>query len=164
KYLSIPVHELPDIRWKDIGQHLSNIAPIESDEYIIQCIPIRAFTEGKYLLFFTKDGMIKRSELRLYDAQRYSTTLIAIYSKDELVNVFQTTGESDLFIASNKGYGLWFDESEVSIVGQRARGVKAIHLKEDEYVVNGQVFDSLSDPSLVVMTQRGACKRMRLKE
>src|SRR5699024_7072085 len=69
KYLSIPVHELPDIRWKDIGQHLSNIAPIESDEYIIQCIPIRAFTEGKYLLFFTKDGMIKRSELRLYDAQ-----------------------------------------------------------------------------------------------
>src|SRR5699024_12871694 len=78
--------------------------------------------------------------------------------------LFQTTGESDLFIASNKGYGLWFDESEVSIVGQRARGVKAIHLKEDEYVVNGQVFDSLSDPSLAVMTQRGACKRMRLKE
>src|SRR5690625_4864181 len=166
KYLSIPVHELPDIRWKDIGQHLSNIAPIESDEFIIQCIPIRAFTEGKYLLFFTKDGMIKKSELRLYDAQRYSRTLIAINLKDEdeLVNVFQTTGESDVFIASNKGYGLWFDESEVSIVGQRARGAKAIHLKEDEHVVNGQVFDSLSDPSLVVMTQRGACKRMRLKE
>src|SRR5699024_2034275 len=72
KYLSIPVHELPDILGKDICQHLSTFAPIESDEYVIQCVPIRAFTEGKHLLLFTKDGMIKRSELRLYDAQRYS--------------------------------------------------------------------------------------------
>src|SRR5699024_5708194 len=161
-----PVHELPDIRWKDIGQHISNIAAIEKDEFIIQCIPVRQFKDENYLLFFTKEGMIKRSELKLYDAQRYSKTLIAINLKedDELVNVFHTTGHSDVFIASNKGYGLWFHESEVSVVGQRARGVKAIQLKENEYAVNGQVFDDLAEPSLVVMTQRGACKRMRLSE
>ncbi|HLR66250.1 DNA topoisomerase IV subunit A [Virgibacillus alimentarius] len=166
KYLCIPVHELPDIRWKDIGQHISNIAAIEKDEFIIQCIPVRQFKDENYLLFFTKEGMIKRSELKLYDAQRYSKTLIAINLKedDELVNVFHTTGHSDVFIASNKGYGLWFHESEVSVVGQRARGVKAIQLKENEYAVNGQVFDDLAEPSLVVMTQRGACKRMRLSE
>src|SRR5699024_6479316 len=137
KYLCIPVHELPDIRWKDIGQHISNIAAIEKDEFIIQCIPVRQFKDENYLLFFTKEGMIKRSELKLYDAQRYSKTLIAINLKedDELVNVFHTTGDSDVFIASNKGYGLWFHESEVSVVGQRARGVKAIQLKENEYAV-----------------------------
>lgn len=166
KYLCIPVHEIPDIRWKDMGQHLSNIASIERDEYIIQSIPVRSFSAGNYLLFFTRNGMIKRSEMKLYDAQRYSKTLIAINLKeeDELVNVFQTTGHSDIFIASNKGYGLWFDESEVSVIGQRARGVKAIQLKEDEYVVNGQVFAAAGEPSLVAITQRGAGKRMRLKE
>lgn len=166
KYLCIPVHEIPDIRWKDMGQHLSNIATIEKDEFIVQCIPVRAFSEGNYLLFFTRNGMIKRSELKLYDAQRYSKTLIAISLKDEdeLVNVFNTTGDSDIFIASNKGYGLWYDESEVSVVGQRARGVKAIQLREDEYIVNGQVFVAATDPSLIAVTQRGACKRMRLKD
>jgi len=166
RYLSIPVHELPDIRWKDMGQHLSNLATLEKDEHVVQCIPIREFTDQAYLVFFTKNGMVKRSELKLYNAQRYSKALIALNLKgeDELVNVFETNGCCDVFIASNKGYGLWYHESEINIVGQRAAGVKAIQLKDDEYVVNGQVFDELSEPSLVVVTQRGACKRMKLNE
>ncbi len=166
KYLCIPVHEIPDIRWKDMGQHLTNIAAMEKEEYIIKCIPIREFADAKYLLFFTKHGMVKRSELKLYDAQRYSKTLVAINLKDgdELINVSQTDGKSDIFIVSNKAYGLWFDEIEVSPVSQRARGVKAIQLKEDEYVVNGQIFDAMKDIQLAVITQRGASKRMRLKE
>ncbi|MFD1037869.1 DNA topoisomerase IV subunit A [Virgibacillus byunsanensis] len=166
KYLFLPVHELPDIRWKDIGQHISNIVSIDKNERIIQTIPVRDFDQDNYLLFFTKNGMIKRSELSLYDATRYSKALIALNLKndDEVVNVYQTNGNSDVFLASNKGYGLWYHESEVSVVGQRAAGVKAIQLKEDEYVVNGQVFDDLSEPSILVVTQRGACKRMRLRE
>ncbi|GAA0417875.1 DNA topoisomerase IV subunit A [Agaribacter marinus] len=166
KYLYLPVHELPDIRWKDIGQHISNIVSIDKDERIIECIPVRDFKEDNFLLFFTKNGMVKRSPLQLYDAQRYSKALIALNLKadDEVVNVHKTNGHTDVFIASNKGYGLWYHEADISIVGQRAAGVKAIQLKKDEYVVNGQVFDDLSDPSLVVLTQRGACKRMRLQE
>ncbi|MUK90662.1 DNA topoisomerase IV subunit A [Ornithinibacillus sp. L9] len=166
KYLYIPVHELPDIRWKDIGHHISNMVSIDKDEYIIQCIPVREFEENNYLIFFTKHGMIKRSELKLYEAQRYSKALIALNLKkdDEVVNVYQTKGYSDVFIASNKGYGLWYHESEISVVGQRAAGVKAIQLKDGEYVVNGQVFDDMADPSLVIITQRGACKRMKLRE
>ncbi|OZU90208.1 DNA gyrase subunit A [Virgibacillus indicus] len=166
KYLHFPVHELPDIRWKDIGQHISNFVSIDKDERIIQCIPVRDFEENNYLVFFTKNGMVKRSELKLYNAQRYSKALIALNLKkdDEVVNVYQTNGHCDVFVASNKGYGLWYHESEVSIVGQRAAGVKAIQLKEGEHVVNGQIFDDLTEPSIVVLTQRGACKRMKLKE
>ncbi|MFD1848903.1 DNA topoisomerase IV subunit A [Oceanobacillus bengalensis] len=166
KYTMIPVHELPDIRWKDMGQHLSNIASLDKDEFIVQCIPIREFTEDNYLLFFTKNGMVKRSELKLYNASRHAKSLIALNLKgdDEVVNVYQTNGHSNVFIASNKGYGLWYDESEITVVGQRAAGVKSIQLKEDEYVVGGQVFDDLSSPSLVILTQRGACKRMKLRE
>ncbi|UJL48035.1 DNA topoisomerase IV subunit A [Virgibacillus sp. NKC19-16] len=165
-YILLPVHHLSDIRWKDIGQHISNIVSIAKDEHIIQCIPVREFEEGNTLIFFTKNGMIKRSEFKLYDAQRYAKALIALNLKkdDELVNVYQTNGQSDVFLVSNKGYGLWYNESEVSLVGQRAAGVKAMQLKDDEYVVSGQVLDASQDPSIVVLTQRGACKRMKLKE
>ncbi|MFD2208937.1 DNA topoisomerase IV subunit A [Virgibacillus halophilus] len=164
-YLYIPVHQLPDIRWKDIGQHVSNLVGLEKAEYIIKAVPIRSFSEEQYILFFTKNGMVKKSLLKLYEAQRYSKPLIALNLKkdDEVVDVHVTNGHADVFVASNKGFGLWYHESEISLVGQRASGVKAILLKKDEYVVNGQIFDDLADPNLVAVTQRGACKRMKLQ-
>lgn len=166
KYLYLPIHLIPDIRWKDIGQHISNIINLEKDETLINCIPVRDFKENQYVIFFTKNGMVKRSEWALYDAQRRSKALVALNVKkgDEVVNVDVTDGHSDVFVATNTGYGLWYHESEITPVGQRAAGVKAIQLKENEYVVNGQVFDDLTEPSLVVVTQRGACKRMKLSD
>ncbi|MRG85276.1 DNA topoisomerase IV subunit A [Salinibacillus xinjiangensis] len=165
-YLYIHVHELPDIRWKDLGQHVANLVPVNKDEQIIKAIPVREFEEDQYLVFFTKNGMVKKTELKQYYAQRRSKPLVAINVKkdDEVVSVHQTNGSYDLFVASNKGYGLWYHESEVNTVGQRAAGVKAIQLKEDEYVVSGEVFDELSSPSVVLLTQRGACKRMALSQ
>src|SRR5699024_8853793 len=76
RYVSIPVHELPEIRWKDTGQHLSNLTSMDASEKIIQCIPVREFSDNHYLLFFTKNGIIKRSELKLYNAARFSRPLI----------------------------------------------------------------------------------------
>ncbi|WP_226034835.1 DNA topoisomerase IV subunit A [Aquibacillus saliphilus] len=167
RYIFVNVHQLPDIRWKDLGQHITNMVAIDKDEKIIKAIPIRDFNTENYLVFFTKNGMVKRSELKLYEAQRYSKALVAVnLKKDDYVqNVHVTDGHSDIFIATNKGYGLWYHESEVSPVGQRAAGVKAIQLKDEEFVVNGVVFDDLTNnPSLVLLTQRGACKRMKLNE
>ncbi|MBB6452795.1 topoisomerase-4 subunit A [Salirhabdus euzebyi] len=165
-YLFVPVHELPDIRWKDLGQHVTNLVPINKDEKLIKAIPVREFSEDQFLLFFTKNGMVKKTELKQYLAQRYSKALVAINLKDddEVVSVHQTDGNQEIFVASNKGYGLWYHESEVNTVGQRAAGVKAIQLKKEEFVVNGEVFDDLSTPSIVLLTQRGACKRMSLSE
>ncbi|MCP3025956.1 DNA topoisomerase IV subunit A [Halobacillus sp. A5] len=166
KYLYLPVHKLPDIRWKDLGQHIANIVSIDKEEYLIDAIPIREYKDDHYLIFFTKNGMVKKSELELYQATRHSKPLIAVNLKgdDEVVDVHLTNGLYDLFIASNKAYGLWFSEAEVNTVGQRAAGVKAIQLKEGEYVVSGQVFLPEEDPSLLLTTHRGAVKRMRLKE
>lgn len=165
RYIFAPVHELPDIRWKDMGQHLSNLVTLEKDERVVQCIPVRDFDQSKYLLFFTKNGMTKRSELIKYKAQRHLRALIAIHLKDddEVVNVHLTDEDDEVFVASNAGYGLWYDTSEISVVGPRAAGVKSIQLKENEYVVSGQVIQN-SDPSLVIVTQRGACKRMSLRD
>ncbi len=165
RYIIIPVHEMPDIRWKDMGQHISNFTALENDERIIQCIPVRDFEEQQYLLFFTKNGMTKRSELKQYKAQRHLRPLIAIHLRDndEVVNVHQTDGSREVFVASNAGYGVWYDESDISVVGPRAAGVKSIQLKDNEYVVSGQVLHT-SDVSLVIVTQRGACKRMTLRD
>ena len=165
-YLYLPVHEMPDIRWKDLGQHVANIIPIDKDEDLVKAIPIREFTENEFLLFFTKNGMVKRSQLALYQAQRYSKPLVAINVKDddEVVDVYLTDGSKDVFIGTHNGYGLWFAEEEVSIIGQRAAGVKGINLKDEDYVVSGFVFDPTEKTDFVLITHRGAAKKMNLKE
>lgn len=165
-YLYLPVHEMPDIRWKDLGQHVGNVIPIDRDEELIQAIPIREFSENEYLLFFTKNGMVKRSQLSLYQAQRYSKPLVAINLKndDQVVNVVLTDGHKDVFMATQMGYGLWFAEEEINIIGQRAAGVKGINLKDDDFVVSGFAFHPAENNSLVLVTHRGAAKKMNLKE
>lgn len=164
-YIYCPVHQLPDIRWKDMGQHITNIISIDRDESIQKAIPIKEFDESSYLLFFTKGGMVKKTELLQYKAQRYSKPLVALNLKgdDELVDVHVTTGQQELFIATKNGYGLWFDEEEVSVVGPRAAGVKGINLKDGDEVVSGQMIDPKNNV-LVLTTQRGAVKRMNLSE
>ncbi|MER3114854.1 DNA topoisomerase IV subunit A [Bacillus altitudinis] len=164
-YIYCRVHQLPDIRWKDMGQHITNIISIDRDESIQKAIPIKEFDETSYLLFFTKGGMVKKTELLQYKAQRYSKPLVALNLKgdDELVDVHVTTGQQELFIATKNGYGLWFDEEEVSVVGPRAAGVKGINLKDGDEVVSGQIIDPKNNV-LVLTTQRGAVKRMNLSE
>lgn len=166
-YIYLPVHELPDIRWKEPGHHIANLISVDSKELIIEAIPVDNFTKDRYLLFMTKQGGVKRSELGLYKAQRYSKAFMAINVKDddEVVRVFLTTGTEDVVIATKKGYGLRFQQSEINTVGQRAGGVKGINLKNDDKVVDGFIFNEADrSKSIVLVTHRGAVKRMPLSE
>ncbi|PLR95269.1 DNA topoisomerase IV subunit A [Bacillus sp. T33-2] len=165
-YLYLPVHELPDIRWKDLGQHVANLVPIERDEQIIKAVPVTDFEQDAYLLFVTKNGMVKKTELRQYKAQRYSKALTAINVKsgDEVVDVHVTDGTKDIIMASNLGYALWFNEEEAAPIGIRAAGVKGMNLKEGDFVIGGKVIDDPVKQSVIITTQRGAAKRMKLSE
>jgi topoisomerase IV subunit A len=165
-YLYCPVHELPDIRWKDIGQHVANIIPIERNEDIIHAIPVKDFEMDAYLVFVTKNGMVKKTELKQYKAQRYSKPLVGVNLKDDdqVIDVHLTDGTKELFLISNFGYALWFHEEEISIVGVRAAGVKGINLKDGDVVVGGKVLSPDTKESIVITTQRGSVKRMKLKE
>ncbi|MGQ4664832.1 DNA topoisomerase IV subunit A [Metabacillus halosaccharovorans] len=165
-YLYCPVHELPDIRWKDLGQHIANIIPIERDEEIIKAIPVKNFEEPYFVTFVTKSGMVKKSELSVYKAQRYSKPLVAVNLKgdDILVDVHLTSGKEDLFLVTHLGYGLWFEEEEVNIVGPRAAGVKGINLKQNDYVVSGSMLKRDTKAFLVIATQRGAVKKMSIND
>jgi topoisomerase IV subunit A len=165
-YLYCPVHELPDIRWKDLGQHVANIIPIDRDEIIIKAIPVTNFESDAYLVFVTKNGMVKKTELKQYKAQRYSKPLVGVNLKDDdrVIDVHLTDGTKELFLITHTGYALWFHEEEISIVGIRAAGVKGINLKDGDTVIGGKIITPESRESIVIVTQRGSIKRMKLKE
>lgn len=165
-YLFIPVRQLPDIRWKDLGQHVANIVPLERGDEIIKAIPIKEFKDDQYLIFFTKSGMAKRTALSEYQAQRHSKPLMALKLKqdDVVVDLHLTDGDQDVFIATAFGYGLLFEEAEISVVGQRATGVKGINLKAGDYLISGFTLNNQEKQHLFVVTHRGAFKKMNLTE
>lgn len=110
QYLYMPIHELPDIRWKDNGQHVGNIVQLDREDELLKAIAVKEFTEDSNLLFFTKNGMAKKTSLQAYQAQRYSKALVAVKVKenDEVVNVEMTNGNEEVFIGTKLGYGLRF--------------------------------------------------------
>lgn len=165
-YLYCPVYELPDIRWKDVGQHISNLIPLDRDDDLIAAVPVKRFDEPLSLVFVTKQGMVKRTELAQYKVQRYTRPLVAINVKegDEVIHVHATDGQQSLLLITNQGYGLWFDEAEISMVGVRAAGVKGINLKEGDHVVSAHPIVAEGEQYLVIVTQRGAIKKMPLSE
>ena len=164
KFISIPVHLLPDIRWKEMGDHISNLVEMDDGEKLVKCVPVRAYHKEQFIIFCTKQGMIKKSSLDLYETSRHSRSLIALNlnKEDEVINVFATDGSENILLATYNGYGLWFDETEISTIGLRAKGVIGIQLKDEDYVAAAQLINEEKDPDIVVITQRGACKRMKL--
>ncbi|MBA2875820.1 DNA topoisomerase IV subunit A [Thermaerobacillus caldiproteolyticus] len=165
-YLYCPVHELPDIRWKELGQHISNLVALDREDEIIAAIPVSNFDEPLDLIFVTKQGMVKRTELGQYKVQRYTRPFVALNVKedDEVVTVYMTDGQHGIFLVTYQGYGLWFHENEISTVGVRAAGVKGINLKEGDYVVSAHQVKQGQVSYLIIATQRGAVKKMGINE
>lgn len=161
-YLYIPVYEIPDLKWKDLGKHVSNIIKISPEENIIDCIAVKDFNTNKYITVFTKNGIIKRTLISDLKAIRYTKPMPYIkLKKDDIVTNISECFGSDVFITTHNGFGLRFDINEVPILGSRASGVKAISLKND-VVTNGNVFDT--DEYISIITKKNTGKRVKLSE
>ncbi len=162
-YLYVPVHELPDLKWKELGKHISNLIAISSEESVIASIPVYNFESEEMITIFTKDGMVKRTLLSEFKVQRYSRPLTAIKLKgqDQVVTVTKEM-EDNIFITTTNGYGLWYETSEVPVTGVKSSGVKAIGLKNDT-VVAGHLFNSDME-YLTVITEKSTGKRIKLTE
>lgn len=162
KYILTHVHELPDIRWKETGVHISNLTDMAEGERIICALPFREFSEDRFLVFFTKQGLVKKSLFSEYETTRKLHSLIALNLRDgdEVVNVVETDGKQELVLTTKKGYGCRFHEEEVSPVGLRARGVIGIKVQDKDDVLRGFTFSNVEESNLFVVTQRGAGKRM----
>ena len=162
-YLYLPVYEIPEAKWKDMGKHVSNIITMSADEKIIGSMPVYDFDEDRYITVFTKYGMVKRTKLSDFKVGRYTKeiSMIKLGEDDEVVSV-DYSNNSDLFVATRNGYGLWYDVSSVSVVGIRASGVKSIKLKDDE-VVSSMLFNP-SVEYITIITDKGTGKRLKLSE
>lgn len=164
-YLYQPVHELPEIKWKDLGQHISSIVPLEPHESVIAAIGIDSFDEEAMILTASRNGLIKQSKLADFKVQRYGRTFKAMGIKkgDAMIEAKLVTGGEDIILFTHQAYALRFSLSELSVTGIRTAGVKGINLKDDDYVVASEVVTD-DGVSIVIATQRGSVKRMGLKE
>ena len=162
-YLYIPVYEIPDLKWKEIGKHVSNIISIKPEENIVYSMPVYDFDIDKNITMFTLNGMIKRSKINDFKATRYTKPLTAIKLKenDKLISVVDSN-DPYVFISTNHGYGLTYDVEEVPITGLKASGVKSISLKNDT-VVSGHLYSDDYE-YLTVITNKNTGKRIRLTE
>ena len=162
-YLFLPVHEIPDIKWKMLGKHISNIVKLSENEEVISAIPVKDFNIDVDIAIASKNGMIKRTSLKDFKVSRYSKPINCMKLKDDdkVINAF-VVNYKDVFVATENGYGLWFDVEEVPVSGIKSGGVKAINLRDD-FVVSTFVFDK-SLEYVTIFTSNRTAKRVRLEE
>lgn len=160
-YIYIPVYDLPDLKWKELGKHISNIINMNA-ENIIASIPVTNFDKDEYITIFTKNGMVKKTKLSEFKVTRYSKAMTAIKLKDddEVVSVTNSSG-IDVFITTRNGFGLRYSSLEISPIGLKASGVKAISLKDD-IVVSADIFTDME--YITFITDKNTVKRVKLSE
>lgn len=160
RYLFIPVHKLTDIKWKDLGQHVSQIIPLEDDEFVIDVYCENDFKPDAYYIIATRNGMIKKSNVSMFKTTRYNKPLVAMKVKDNdaVIDIMRISDEQTLTVLTHKGMSLTYSSEELSDTGLRAAGVKSINLKAEDYVILTQIV--APDNTILMATQRGALKRI----
>ena len=160
-----PVHELTDIRWKDIGEHLSQtLMNFDTNEEVIFAELVENFDEGTYFAV-TKFGQIKRVERKEFAPWRTYKSKSTKYAKlkddEDVVITVSPVVLDDIMLITEKGYALRFNIEEVPVVGAKAAGVKAVNLKDDDVVVAAFISNT---SSIYLLTHRGSLKRMATEE
>ena len=162
-YLYLPVYEIPECKWKELGKHISNIIKLEPNENIIKSVPVYDFDNGKVITMVSRNGMIKRTNVSEFKVSRYSKSMTAFKLKDDDLVVSVTDADGDeIFISTYNGIGLRYLLSEVGLTGCKSAGVKGIGLKND-HVVGAGIFSG-NDDFVCVITEKGTGKRVRISE
>ena len=160
-----PVHELSDIRWKEIGEHLSQtISNFDTKEEVIYTELLDSFEEGTYFAA-TKLGQIKRVERKEFSPWRTykskSLKFAKLKNEDDQVIALAPIKLDDVMLVTKNGYALRFNIEEVPVIGAKAAGVKAINLKKDDILAAAFIANT---DSFYLLTQRGSLKRMAVAD
>ena len=159
----IKAYEIPEATRTARGTPAINFLNLLQRERITAVIPVKEFSEDKYLIAITKNGLIKKTALNEFDTKR-TTGLIAINLKDEdeLIAIKQSTGSNNIIIVTKKGKCISFSEKDVRPMGRIASGVRAIKLDKDDEVVSMELVEP--EQQLMVVTENGFGKRTPVKE
>lgn len=159
----IKAYEIPEATRTARGTPAINFLNLLQRERITAVIPVKEFSEDKYLIAITKNGLIKKTALNEFDTKR-TTGLIAINLKDEdeLIAIKQSTGSNNIIIVTRKGKCICFSEKDVRPMGRIASGVRAIKLDKDDEVVSMELVEP--EQQLMVVTENGFGKRTPVEE
>ena len=162
-YMIIPVHDLQDIRWKDMGQHLSSRFNLKHGEAPIYATTLESFNQDQTVVLTTKAGQVKQTALKEFEATRISRPIVNMkLKKDDEVIAVSITDQTDaslLFITS-KGLSLKYPLAEVSQTCLKSQGVRAMNVKAGDHLILGQVIPEAGN--LITVSNRGAVKRTKL--
>ena len=161
-YLYLPVHEIPNYSYKELGKHISNIITLEVNEKVVATYLVNDFKEDKYLILTTQKGMIKKINIKDLEVKRYSKsfTVIKLLANDSLIDV--NNSEQEVILNTFNNYALKFSTEEIPVLGLKSRGVKAIKLDKDDYLVSS---NSIKDETYIVIGfNNGTLKRLKLED
>src|SRR5829696_6146283 len=164
KVYRLKVHELPLGSRQSKGRAIVNLLPFRQEEQVRAVIQTRSFEEAEFLLFATKNGVIKKTKLEAYNTPLKSDGIIAIKMRegDELVGVRHSSGRDDVLLVSRKGQAIRFAEQEVRSMGRDASGVQGMRLRPGDEVISITI--AQDDADLLVVTENGYGKRTRIAD
>jgi DNA gyrase subunit A len=164
KVYRLKVHELPLGSRQSKGRAIVNLLPFRQTEQVRAVIQTRDFEEAKYLVFATKNGVVKKTELAAYNTSLRADGIIAIKMRegDELVGVRHASGSDDVLMVSRNGQAIRFRETDVRAMGRDASGVQGMRLREGDEVISINI--AQNDAELLVVTENGYGKRTRIDE
>jgi DNA gyrase subunit A len=164
KVYRLKVHELPLGSRQSKGRAIVNLLPFRQDETVRAVVQTRDFNEAKYLVFGTKNGVVKKTELKAYNTPLKADGIIAIKMRegDELVGVRHSSGADDILMVSKLGQAIRFQEKEARAMGRDASGVQGMRMRGDDEVISINIAQDDSD--LLVVTENGYGKRTRISE
>ncbi|HBD06142.1 MAG TPA: DNA gyrase subunit A [Firmicutes bacterium] len=162
QYFVIPVHQIPDLKWKDEGKHLNNIVKIEAGEKIVSAFVITEFIEGLNVAIVSKNGKIKRTSLKEFEQTKLTTRglrAMPLADKDSVTGAVITHGNSDIIVITDQGYASRYNENEVPLVSLKAAGVKAMNLTKDTGTIMSAVSIYESEhTNLFILSNEGATR------
>ncbi len=159
----LKVHEIPEGGRQAKGKAMVNVLSLGEGERVATCVPVRAFESGGYILFATKQGKVKKTELALYShPKRGGIQAIALEEGDEVMAARRTDGQREVLLSTKEGMVIRFAEDEVRSVGRVAAGVRGIDLEDGDQVIAAEV--AQEGVSILTVTGRGYGKRTPLEE
>ena len=158
-YLYVPVYKIPDVKWKELGKHMSNIIMLSEGEEVISSF---IYNKNDTYVLSTKNGMIKRTKATDFEVARCTKPMTAMKMKedDSLIDVKKDLGH--ILLVTENGYYLNYASEEVPLVGTKASGVKGINLKDD--VVKNMVSYNDHYEYITIFTDNKTAKRIKLSD
>ena len=165
KYGYLPVYEIEEGKWKDLGSHLGNYIKMDSNEKIIQAYFLRSFNPNVQVIMASQFGMIKRSRLSDFEVSRNNKSMVCmkIGSMDQVVSVtLSYSPEDSIAVVSQQGYALQYSAQEVAMMTLRTKGVKAMNLGKEDCIADVTILQA--DKQVLLVGDKAQMKRLKVEE